>query len=316
MDNLTHTLTGLMLSRTGLGRLAPRGALIMMIGANIPDCDVVSFLWGAGSYLHHHRWFTHALLLTPVMALIPVLLVRLFSKGAFPWARAYLISFIATLSHPLLDLTNPYGIRLFLPFSADWPRLDIMGVVDIWIWAVLLLAVGAPAISRLVSSEIGAGRTGGRGWAIFALTFIVLYCGARAVLKQRAIGVQEARVYNDATPRRTTVFPDPLNPLSWRGVVETDEFFVVQQVQLWNELDPTRGEVYHKSAWSPAMENAKRTQLFEDMTGFSSALLWHASPDPEIERATRVEARDLRFGFRALAVVREGGQVERTWFEF
>ena len=41
MDNLTHTLTGVLLARAGLNRLTPRAMLIVIIAANVPDFDVV-----------------------------------------------------------------------------------------------------------------------------------------------------------------------------------------------------------------------------------------------------------------------------------
>jgi len=50
-----------------------------------------------------------------------------------------LLSFIGTTSHPLLDFTNSYGWRPFLPFSDEWHYIDLTFVVDPWIW----LALGA-----------------------------------------------------------------------------------------------------------------------------------------------------------------------------
>ena len=41
MDNLTHTLTGLALSRAGLNRYYARAGLVLMLAANAPDIDVI-----------------------------------------------------------------------------------------------------------------------------------------------------------------------------------------------------------------------------------------------------------------------------------
>ena len=42
MDNLTHTLTGLMMARAGLAKPGQRGgALMIMLAANAPDMDVL-----------------------------------------------------------------------------------------------------------------------------------------------------------------------------------------------------------------------------------------------------------------------------------
>ncbi len=50
MDNLTHTLTGLALSRAGLNRWYTRPALVLMLAANIPDIDIVTIAGGPLTY--------------------------------------------------------------------------------------------------------------------------------------------------------------------------------------------------------------------------------------------------------------------------
>ena len=75
MDNLTHTLTGLFLSRAGLKHWSPLATPIIMIAANIPDIDAVTAVGGSLNYLHFHRHLTHSLIAMPVMALLSVVLV-------------------------------------------------------------------------------------------------------------------------------------------------------------------------------------------------------------------------------------------------
>src|SRR4051794_32708910 len=109
MDNLTHTLTGLMLSRAGLNRLHPRSSLILLLAANAPDCDVISLVGGPGAYLQFHRWVTPSLIAAPAVALLPVLVARLFSrKQPFHWLTGWLLSLAGVASHLLLDFTNAY----------------------------------------------------------------------------------------------------------------------------------------------------------------------------------------------------------------
>src|SRR5437773_8924320 len=107
MDNLTHSLTGLMLSRAGLNRLSPRGTLILMLAANMPDIDVVSWFSGRGKYLDIHRGYTHSWLLLPLMALVPVLVAR-WSLGGnggerWSWGKAWGVSMLGVASHLLFD---------------------------------------------------------------------------------------------------------------------------------------------------------------------------------------------------------------------
>ena len=158
MDTLTHTAIGLFLSRAGLNRWTPRAAPILILAANAPDIDILSAAGGSLGYLHYHRHLTHSLIAMPVMALLPVLLVRMATRKPIHWAGAYCAALIAVASHLLLDWTNVYGIRLALPFSGQWFRGDLTSVVDLWIWGLCLLGVAGPFLSRLVGSEIASGR--------------------------------------------------------------------------------------------------------------------------------------------------------------
>ena len=99
----------------------------------------------------------------------------LLARAKFSW-RSYLAAMIGVLSHLLLDWTNAYGIPLALPFSTHRFRLDINNIVDVWILAILLIAVIATALSRLVSSEIGERKstTPRRTWAWAALAGLLL----------------------------------------------------------------------------------------------------------------------------------------------
>src|SRR6188474_1359808 len=76
VDNLTHSLTGLMLSRAGLNKVVPHAGWLLLMAANAPDIDVISLIGGPGTFLHYHRWITHAVVMLPVMATLPVLAMR------------------------------------------------------------------------------------------------------------------------------------------------------------------------------------------------------------------------------------------------
>jgi inner membrane protein len=324
MDPLTHTATGLFLSRAGLGRFTPCALPILLLAANAPDIDVVTAAGGPLAYLDYHRHLTHAIALAPVMALLPVLLVRLCARKPIRWLAAWLISLAAVATHLALDATNVYGIRLLLPFSARWFHLDITSVIDTWIWAVILVAVAAPAIGRLVSSEIGDARRGppGRGFAVAALCFFMLYNCAHAVLHTRAVALLDARVYEGATPLRVAAFPDAVNPWRFHGLVETRDAWRLYDLDLRADFDPNAGRAFFKPDPSPVIAAAARTAPFRDFLAFSLYPYWRVLPVPDPENGTQVEAMDLRFGapprpaFVATAIVDGRRQVIRSWFRF
>lgn len=204
MDNLTHTAIGLFLSRAGLNRWTPTATPILLLAANLPDIDVLSLAGGPLNYLHYHRHLTHSLVAMPVMAALAVLLVRLVGRKPVHWLGGFLAALVGVASHLLMDWTNMYGIRPLLPFSSEWQRLDLNSVIDLWIWAVLLLCILGPFVARLVGGEITSGslreRYPGRSGAVFALAFVLLYTCGREVLHSRAVAVLESRIYQGAAP--------------------------------------------------------------------------------------------------------------------
>ena len=326
MDPLTHTVTGLFLSRAGLKHWTPLATPILLLAANAPDIDIVTAAGGSLNYLHYHRHLTHSLLAMPAMALLPVLVVWAVARKPIHWRGAFFAALIAVASHLLLDLTNIYGIRLLLPFSPQWQRLDLTGVIDLWIWGVLLLGVVGPLIARLVGSEISSGtareRHHGRGLAIFGLVFLLIYNCGRDVLHTRAVASLDSRIYHEATPIRVAALPDPANPLKWKGLVETADFYAVADLNLAAEFDPTRATVFHKPEPDPALDAARLTATFAEFLRFSQFPLWRVSPVSEPENGKLVEVLDLRFGtplapgFMASAVLSGKLQVLETHFQW
>lgn len=147
MDNLTHTLVGLTAAKAGLEKLSPGAATICVLAANAPDADVAILLFGdRWTYLHHHRGITHAIVGVVFLALfVPLVMhgvdrlwARLRNQPPKTKLRGLLLaSLIVTATHPLLDWTNNYGIRFFLPWSSKWSYGDLVFIVDPYLWLVL-----------------------------------------------------------------------------------------------------------------------------------------------------------------------------------
>jgi len=326
MDPLTHTAAGFFLSRAGLNRWTPHATAVLLLAANIPDCDVVAAAGGSASYLVWHRHITHSLIAMPIMALLAVAVVRWIFRRPVRWMGAFGAAMIGVGSHLLLDLTNSYGIRLLLPFSSRWLRLDIAPLPDIWGWVILALGIGGPFLSGLVGSEIASSRVRarnhGRGGAIFALVVFALYDCGRAVLHDRAVNELASRLYQGTAPARVAATPTPGNPLRWGGIVETPGFYAYEMVDLTQDFDPTRAYLLQKPDPSPAMEAASRTPAFQAFLQWAQYPLWRIAPSDEIENAEIVEAYDLRFGspanpaFVARAVVDANLKVLESSFHF
>lgn len=154
MENITHSLFGLALYRSGLERYVPNSMLLWIVGANLPDIDVVVQLFGKAAYLDHHRGFTHSIPGILTLSLLLATFWFLFEKRRYSkksisppeknanllplsWLRLFLASLLSVGTHPLLDSLNNYGVRPFQPLSQQWFYGDLVFIVDPWIWLIL-----------------------------------------------------------------------------------------------------------------------------------------------------------------------------------
>ena len=146
MDNVTHTLFGLCLSKAGLERTTPLATSALVIASNLPDLDTVTRLGGALSNLEYHRGLTHSLFGLAVLAVCLTFgLVFLdnrfrtrdpFRRPIRPW-RVFWLAYLGGLCHVFMDFTNSYGLRPLIPFSDRWFYGDMVFIADPWIWLIL-----------------------------------------------------------------------------------------------------------------------------------------------------------------------------------
>lgn len=320
MDNVTHSLTAVLLARAGLGRISPGGMGILVLASNLPDADSVVALFGGGlGYLEYHRHLTHALIVAPLLGLLAALpFFRIAGWRAIP---AWILGTIGVWAHILLDLLNNYGVRIWLPFRADWVGWDLFMVIDPWVMAVLLLCVLAPLLGKLVGSEIGGRPTPapGRGWAVFGLLFIALWAGARWTLHERAIETLKTRNYQGQQALRVAAWPTPWNPFVWQGYVSTEPAWSLHRIDLNREFDPDQGAVYYKPESAAQIGIAQRTPEARVFLGFAQYPVWRVLPTAE---GTRVEATDVRFGapedgkFQLSITLDESSKVTSAKFAF
>jgi inner membrane protein len=297
MENVTHTLTGLLIARAGFDRRFPRAAIVCMLAANAPDIDVVSALGGTAIYLDQHRGFTHGFLAAPLLAALCTLVGRLFVRKDFPWLWVFLAALTAGLSHLFLDWTNIYGIRLLAPFSPHWYRGNLASVFDPLLCLFLISCVLWPLLGRLVNSEIGSKTHYGTGSARLALATALLYLGGRGVLHERALASMNARLYDGQEANGVAAFPHLANPLRWTGLVDLPNSYRIVPVNLLAEFDPDAGRVLYKGGEKhEASLAAAKTEPFQALIRFAPYLFWQVGAEVTPREGLRVEANDLRFG--------------------
>ncbi len=153
MDNFTHSMAGWALGQAGLKTKTRKGLAALILGANAPDIDVF-FGWVSWAPLSTHRGVTHSLVAGVIV--LPVMLAGLlwlldkwqvsrgktFKSGLsmhFGWLLA--LSWLGTLTHPLLDLQTSYAVQLLSPFTVDWYHSESLFIIDVWIWLGMSFAL-------------------------------------------------------------------------------------------------------------------------------------------------------------------------------
>lgn len=153
MDNFTHSLVAWAIGQAGLKRKSRKGLAALVLGANMPDIDVL-FGHSCWEALATHRGFTHSfvggmIVMPPILAGLLWLFDRwqlrqgtLFKSGLsmhFGWLVG--LSYIGAITHPLLDWQTSYAVQLFSPFSNRWYHAESLFIIDVWLWTALAFAI-------------------------------------------------------------------------------------------------------------------------------------------------------------------------------
>ncbi len=350
MEPVTHFLTGACIGRAGLNRKTAYATLAATLAAEAADMDVLWALRGPVESFKHHRGITHTFIAVPVVAAVIVGLVALLHAWREPrrkrklaalksdpgapiplrlqqqpinWLWLYATALIAALSHLLLDWTNNYGVRPFFPFNSRWYAGSFVFIAEPVLWALLFAAFLFPWLMGITDREIGARRKGfrGQGWAIFALTGMVLVWGLRYAEHKHAAGLAANTQVAEAPVTRMAFEPYPIDPFHWHAVLETHDYYQTAEVNtITGEVvsDPQQ-DVQYKPPSDAATEAAKQTELGKVYLDWGS---WAVVRDvgqvpapgmapPQLiapQTWTTVEFNDLRFGYSFLGSQRQAGR--------
>jgi inner membrane protein len=299
MEPITHFMTGACLARAGFNRKAAYATLAMTLAAEAPDLDTLWSVHGPIAAFQHHRGITHTFLGLPFEGAIVVGAIYLYHRyrtrsqpatgnpqpatvthAPIRWPLLYAFTLIALLSHLLLDWTNNYGVRPFFPFNPRWYADSIVFIFEPVLFAVLLIALIAPALFGLINSEVGARKPAfrGRGWAIFALIAMVCLWGWRQIEHDAAIRLATIAPYGPADSTspaevlRITASPSPGNPYLWHTVVETPTFYQLATVNSLRQTVDTNpdSDILYNPPTTLATLAAKRSLLGEVYLDWSS----------------------------------------------
>jgi inner membrane protein len=178
VDNVTHTLAGLVVAQAALHLRARHQQIhaplhmaaptLSALANNAPDLD---FLYrgitpGRLGYLLHHRGHTHTLLAALPLGLLcfagVVVVLRLLGRRLTRSDAGFLlaVAIFGGVLHVTMDFGNNYGVHPFWPLDDHWYYGDAIFIIEPWLLITLGgIAFGASrrAVSRGLLALVLAG---------------------------------------------------------------------------------------------------------------------------------------------------------------
>ena len=205
---------------------------------------------------------------------------------------------IGVLLHILMDLPTSYGTRLLSPFSWRWFAMDLMPIIDVYLW--IILTAGLVAGSWRPSARQKS--------AVVALALMAANYGIRVTAHQGALATA-AHVYGPTVPAPcdasaafgslldswphaggagclmdTAAIPSFGSPFDWRVIAQLPDEYL---------------EIYRDDAaripnrWTPQAIAAARTRTAQVLLGFSRFPVVREFANPS--GGATVQFTDLRF---------------------
>jgi membrane-bound metal-dependent hydrolase YbcI (DUF457 family) len=140
-DNLTHGLAGVLLAQTGFRqRYGPAATVALVVGAELPDIDVLFALSGPVSSFVHHLGMTHSLLGGAGLVLLGALVLwGLLRERAY--GRLALLTYLGVVLHIGMDYLTSSGIQVLWPFDARRYTADAVFILDSFYTGLTVVAL-------------------------------------------------------------------------------------------------------------------------------------------------------------------------------
>jgi inner membrane protein len=224
MDNLTHTLSGLVTARLYPARQLPMRSryIVGALAANMPDLDILLAPFSSELYLLHHRGETHSLLMLPLWALLLSWIFARMFRSPGGWRDFYGLTAVTLLVHIFGDWITGYGTQLFAPFTRETYALGTTFILDPLLTLVLLL-----------------GFLGSLWWkatpraAQLSAVLVIAWIGTQFHWKQQALDAGQAHAlaqgWNDA---QISAEPRPIAPFNWTVIIHEGERYHYAHLKL------------------------------------------------------------------------------------
>ncbi len=301
MDPITHALVGMGIGALSGQVLSPYNPLYCaaVMGAIIPDLDIVTMLKGEVALIKHHRGATHSIGGLLILSALTAGVIFIDFGGSivhyFLWALA------GGLSHVFLDTLNSYGAQIFWPFSHKR-------------WAANLFMFFDPVIMVLflpVLFSYQSPKTAG----VVALAAAFVYLLFRWTFRNNVHRYLQKKYKLKPHTDRLSVMPALKGLGCWDFLIERPREVMLGTMNsfLWKELG---SQSLNRKNPSPAALNALQTKLgqfFKQFTSHYHVMYWDEHGKHIVKLMDLRFKRQTDFLYRATFVYNEQMMLEEAY---
>ena len=308
MDNFCHTLVGAAFGEAGLKQKTRFANPTLMIAANLPDIDVLSFLTDTNPISFRRGW-THGILAQLALPVLFAGAMYLIGRARSPrrddqrplhFGWLLLLSYVGVYSHIFLDFLNNYGIRVLAPFDWRWFYGDAVFIADVWLW--LMLGIGVWLARRQRRPAIA-----GTSLVLASCYIAIMLISAQAA---RTVVSNTWRDVRGSAPRGLMVGPVPFTPFARVVFVDAGDHYETGLFRWWSMSVGFDPDPIPKNAGHPLVTKARSDPQIRDFLIWARFPFWTITPEKD---GTRVSVGDVRFmspsirraNFQASTVVRD-----------
>jgi|GEM_PF-1512910 len=228
MDQVTHLVSGVIqgrffASRSELTHILP----ITILGALIPDIDIITILWGKEEYVIHHRALSHGIFFSFLWAFLIISIVKGTKKDLSKnFARFFLIALICILGHLYLDLMTSYGTSILSPALKNRYALDAMFIVDPIYWLILLIAYFFMKVKRVNKKSL------------YTVLVIIWFLYPLACLATKLY--VEHKMERRYAHLKVNIIPDLFTPFMWKVIIQDGDNF---SLRVYNILTKEEAQI-------------------------------------------------------------------------
>lgn len=302
MGPITHTMVGVGVGALSGQTVTPYNPIYCatVLGALMPDLDIVTMLKSNLTLIRHHRGATHSF--GGIIVLSVIIASILYVDFGGPILAYFFWALAGTVSHIFLDYLNSYGTRLFWPITSRPFAGNLLMFKDPYLTAVFV-----PVLIFYTSPF----------WpAVAAFSVGIVYLLLRWIMRSRVERILKEKYGLSPGREKLAVMPALKGSVSWDFLIERPREILVGTLNYFGgKIDNIRSleRKDHTPLTNKALHSAPG-RIFRQFTSYYHISYW------EEKGRYFVKLMDLRFKnktdffYKATLIFNKHHSLEEAYF--